>query len=48
LLFIVGPFRAGLLRDSLFFLVGGRGPLPAFLSFGDGCTECNDVGGTDR
>ena len=23
-----------------FFLVGGRGPLPAFLSFGDGCTEC--------
>ena len=48
LLFIVGPFRWSSERFSIFFLSGGGAPLPAFLSFGDGCTECNDVGGTDR
>jgi hypothetical protein len=33
LLFIVGPFRAGLLRDSLFFSCRGAGPryLPSYL-----------------
>ena len=46
LLFIVGPFRAGLLRDSLFFLVGGRGPLylPSYLL----AMDAQNVGGTDR